>query len=149
MSKDGPDDLQFKRGRGRPAEESIRLTRAARQRLDALAAENADAIFQAILGAAMDGDMGAARLLADRIWPSRKGTPVTFTAPRIQTATDIPAAYEWLLSEVGAGVLTPDEGDRIGSLIERRAKAFESVELQAEVASLREQLDAILGPRAA
>ena len=133
---------------GRPRKDSIRLTRAARERLDTLASENADAIFQAILGAALAGDMTAARLLADRIWPQRKGSVVNFTAPVIAKAEDIAPAYAWLLSEVAEGHLTPEEAGVIDAMIERRGRAFEMIELAREVDELKQQLAAVLGPRA-
>src|SRR5215203_4612676 len=62
------------RGRGRPKDETVTLTKAARARFDKLAAESIDAVFQAVLTAAtQDGDMAAAKLLIDRIIPSRRG----------------------------------------------------------------------------
>ena len=73
---------------GRPPLESVKLTKAARMRLDTLAAENADTIFEAILGAALGGDMSAARILADRIWPSRRGAVMTFNPPVIKAPED-------------------------------------------------------------
>src|SRR4051812_46186467 len=45
-------------------------------RFDTLAAESIEAVFQAVLAAAtQDGDMAAAKLLIDRIIPSRRGAP--------------------------------------------------------------------------
>src|SRR3954465_4791072 len=49
------------RGRGRPKAETIALTKAARARFDALAAESIEAGFQAVLTAATQG------LLVDRV----------------------------------------------------------------------------------
>lgn len=143
-------DTSHKNPGGRPKLESIKITREARQRLDTLAAENADALFQAILASALDGDMSAARILADRIWPSRRGAPVTFTPPVIRSAEDLPPAYAWLMSEVAGGRLTPEEGGLIDSMIERRAKAFEVITLAQEVEELKVQLaDLFAGRKAA
>src|SRR4051794_29997018 len=62
------------RGRGRPKAETIALTKAARARFDALAAESIEAVFQAMLTAAtQDGDMAAAKLLIDRHPVSPRG----------------------------------------------------------------------------
>ena len=67
------------RGRGRPRTEAIALTKAARARFDTLAAGSIEAVFQAVLAAAtQDGDMAAAKLLIDRVIPSRRGAPVSF-----------------------------------------------------------------------
>src|SRR6186997_362920 len=67
------------RGRGCPKDETITLTKAARARFDTLAAGSIEAVFQAVLAAAtQDGDMAAAKLLIDRVIPSRRGAPVSF-----------------------------------------------------------------------
>ena len=56
------------RGRGRPKDETVTLTKAARARFDTLAAGSIEAVFQAVLTAAtQDGDMAAAKLLIDRV----------------------------------------------------------------------------------
>ena len=48
--------------------------KAARAHFDALAAESIEAVFQAVPTAATeDGDMTAAKLLIDRVIPSRRG----------------------------------------------------------------------------
>jgi hypothetical protein len=133
-------DTSPKNQGGRPKLESIKITREARQKLDTLAADNAEAIFQAILAAALEGDMSAARILADRVWPSRRGAPITFTAPVIRKPDDLPLAYEWLMAEVASGRLTPDEGSMIDSMIERRGKAFEVVTIAQEIEELKAQL---------
>lgn len=135
---------------GRPKLESIKITREARQRLDRLAAENADELFRAILASALDGDMSAARILADRIWPSRRGYPIIFSPPKISGPADIAPAYAWLLGEVSEGRLTPDEGGIIDAMIERRGKAFELITLAHEVEELKSQLaDLFAGRKAA
>src|SRR3954468_6783365 len=66
-------------GGARRKADYIALTKAARARFDVLAAESIEAVFQAVLTAAtQDGDMAAARLLVDRVIPSRRGAPVSF-----------------------------------------------------------------------
>jgi len=146
VSGDTSQDKPKNKG-GRPREESIKLSREARRRLDTLAAENADRIFDAILGAALGGCMQAARMLADRIWPSRRGAPITFTPPVILSPADVPTAYAWLLNEVATGVLSPEEGGLIDAMIERRAKAFEVITMAAEIEDLRAQLHALTNIR--
>ena len=77
------------RRRGRPKDETITLTKAARARFDTLAAESIEAVFQAMLTAAtQDGDMAAAKLLIDRVIPSRRGAPVSFHIGPLKTPED-------------------------------------------------------------
>src|SRR6188768_1110397 len=131
---------------GRPKIDSITLTKAARARFDTLAAESIEAVFQAVLTAAtQDGDMAAAKLLIDRIIPSRRGAPVSFHIRPLKTPEDCALAYADLLDDVGAGRLTPDEAQTISAIVAKRAELFASVELATEIEALKEQLAAVLG----
>ena len=115
---------------GRPKAETIALTKAARARFDTLAAESIEAVFQAVLTAAtQDGDMAAAKLLIDRVIPSRRGAPVSFHIRPLKTPEDCALAYADLLDDVGAGRLTPDEAQTISAIVAKRAELFPSVEL--------------------
>src|SRR4051794_33543889 len=79
---------------GRPKVDSITLTKSARARFDTLAAESIEAVFQAVLtAAAQDGDMAAAKLLIDRVIPSRRGAPVSFHIRPLTTPHDCALPY--------------------------------------------------------
>ena len=134
------------RGRGRPKAETIALTKAARARFDTLAAGSIDVVFQAVLTAAtQDGDMAAAKLLIDRVIPSRRGAPVSFHIRPLKTPEDCALAYADLLDDVGAGRLTPDEAQTISSIVAKRTELFPSIELAAEIDALKAQLAAVVG----
>ena len=45
-----------------------------------------------------------------------------------------------LLEAIGRGELTPEEGNMIGALIERRANLFHTVEVQVELEALKERI---------
>src|SRR3954454_6593028 len=140
-----PDVSTQPRGRGRPKAESIALTKAARARFDALAAESIEAVFQAVLTAAtQDGDMAAARLLVDRVIPSRRGAPVSFHIRPLKTPEDCALAYADLLDNVGAGRLTPEEAQTISAIVAKRAELFPSIELAAEIEALKAQLASVV-----
>src|SRR5215213_5558934 len=134
------------RRRGRPKDETITLAKAARARFDTLAAESIEAVFQAMLTAAtQDGDMAAAKLLIDRVIPSRRGAPVSFHIRPLKTPEDCALAYADLLDDVGAGRLTPEEAQTISSIVAKRAELFPSIELATEIEALKAQLAAVLG----
>ena len=77
VQRDAPARSQ-EHGGARRRGDYIALTKAARARFDTLAAESIEAVFQAVLTAAtQDGDMAAAKLLIDRVIPSRRGAPVS------------------------------------------------------------------------
>src|SRR5215204_1717439 len=133
-------------GGARRKPDYLPLTKAARARFDTLAAESIEAVFQAVLTAArQDGDMAAAKLLIDRVIPSRRGAPVSFHIRPLKTPEDCAFAYADLLDDVGAGRLTPDEAQTISAIVAKRAELFPSVELAAEIEALKSQLAAIVG----
>ena len=102
--------------------------------------------FQAVLTAAtQDGDMAAAKLLIDRVIPSRRGAPVSFHIRPLKTPEDCALAYADLLDDVGAGRLTPEEAQTISAIVAKRAELFPSIELAAEIEALKAQLAAVLG----
>jgi hypothetical protein len=49
--------------------------------LDVLAENEAAEVFRVIVDAAKAGDMAAAKIFADRVWPVRKGRPIRFDLP--------------------------------------------------------------------
>ena len=103
-------------------------------------------MFQAVLTAAtQDGDMAAAKLLIDRVIPSRRGAPVSFHIRPLKTPEDCALAYADLLDDVGAGRLTPEEAQTISSIVAKRAELFPSIELASEIEALKAQLAAIVG----
>ena len=89
--------------------------------------------------------MAAAKLLIDRIIPSRRGAPVSFHIRPLKTPKDCALAYADLLDNVGAGRLTPDEAQTISTIVAKRAELFASVELAAEIEALKAQLAAVVG----
>src|SRR4051794_10251073 len=131
---------------GRPKAETIALTKAARARFDTLAAESIEAVFQAVLTAAtQDGDMAAAKLLIDRVIPSRRGAPVSFHIRPLKTPEDCAFAYADLLDDVGAGRLTPEEAQTISAIVAKRAELFPSIELATEIEALKVKLADLVG----
>src|SRR5215208_4044474 len=111
-----------------------------------LAAESIDAVFRAVLRAAtQDGDMAAAKLLIDRVIPSRRGAPVSFHIRPLKTPEDCALAYTDLLDDVAAGRLTPEEANTISAIISKRAELFPSIELAAEIEALKAQLTGVVG----
>jgi hypothetical protein len=129
---------------GRPNSDTVRLTRAARERFDRQLAEGIDDIFKALFEAATkDKDTAALGLLVNRAVPVRRGAVVAFQHRSLHTPQDCAAAFDDILAAVGRGELTPDEGNALGALVERRVGLFHTVELQDEIAALRGQIFAL------
>ncbi len=104
--------------------------------LDKIGEEAAQGLLQTVINKAMDGDMMAARILLDRVWPARKGRPVTFTMPPTETAADVVRALARLLEAVSSGLMTPEEGQALAILIESQRKAIETGELDARITEI-------------
>jgi hypothetical protein len=70
--------------------------------------------------------MAAAKLLMDRVIPSRRGAPVSFHIRPLKTPEDCALAYADLLDDVGSGRLTPEEAQTISAIVGKRAELFPS-----------------------
>ena len=89
--------------------------------------------------------MAAAKLIIDRVIPSRRGAPVSFHIRPLTTPEDCSLAYADLLDDIGAGRLTPDEAQTISAIVAKRAELFPPIELAAEIEALKVQLAVALG----
>ena len=65
--------------------------------------DDAENIVNAVLTAAREGDMTAARIVLDRILPARRDNTVNFTLPKIKRPADAVAASSALLAAVAGG----------------------------------------------
>ena len=104
--------------------------------LDKMAEADAADVLRAVLDRARAGDMAAAGMVLARLWPPRKGRPVSFDLPVISSSSDVTAALGTLIAAVGRGELTPDEAAAVGTLVETQRKAIELAELEARIAKL-------------
>jgi hypothetical protein len=105
-----------------------------------MAEADAANVLHAVLGRAIKGDMGAASMVLARVWPARKGRPVSFDLPPLTKAADLVLVLGSVLKAVGTGVLTPEEGQAVGALLEMQRKAIELSGLEARVTALEGKL---------
>jgi hypothetical protein len=122
-------------GPGRPEGSRNKATIA----LDKIADGAGKAILKKMVEAAKGGDMRAADLVLARIWPVRKGRPIALALPAIQSASDVVAAVGAVADAVGAGEITPDEGQAVASILEAKRKAIETVDLEARLSALEQE----------
>lgn len=101
-----------------------------------LMADDAGEVVKAVVRAAKTGDMTAARLVLERILPVRKGRPIEFELPPINTAEDVAAALAAVAGLMAQGTLSPDEAAIVAGVIETRRKAIETGELASRIAAL-------------
>jgi hypothetical protein len=100
--------------------------------------DDAAAVVTAVLEAAKAGDITAARIILDRVVPARKGRPIKFTLPALETASEIVRGLGAIIEAVADGTLTPDEGAAVANLMEIKRKAVETVEIERRVAALEQ-----------
>lgn len=107
--------------------------------LDKLAEGDGEEILRKTLKDAKGGDANARKLVLDRIWPVRKGRPVSLDLPAIVAAADVVAALGLVAEAVGAGNITPDEGAAVANVLEIKRKAIETAELEARITALEKE----------
>ena len=130
-------DGTFRKGQsGNPEGRTAGSRNKATVLLDKLAEADGEEILRATLNDAKAGDVNARKLVLDRIWPVRKGRPVSLNLPSIATGADVVAALGLVAEAVGAGELTPEEGASVASVLEIKRKAIETAELDARITAL-------------
>jgi hypothetical protein len=122
-------------GQGRPSGSRNRATLA----LEALIEGQGEAVVNAMITAAVAGDIAAGRALLDRLVPPRKDRPVRFTLPPLTSAADGPAALAAITAAAADGTLAPAEASDLAALVERFVRAVEVTELETRLRALEER----------
>jgi hypothetical protein len=122
---------------GRPAGSRNRATIA----LEALIDGQGEAVINAMIEAAVGGDVSAGRALLDRLVPARRDRPVLFALPPLTSATDAPKAMAAIVQAVANGNLTASEASDLAALVEKFVKAIEASELAVRLSAIEKQLE--------
>jgi hypothetical protein len=145
--QDASSNVPKKRGRpfekgsvpnpnGRPAGSRNKATIA----LEKLMEEGAEKIVQAVMNAAAEGDMTAAKLVLERIVPVRKGRVVNVTLPIVKTAADVVEAIGATVQAMADGEVTPEEASMVAGVLEAKRRAIETADLAEMVERLRQHV---------
>ncbi len=121
---------------GNPAGKPRGARHRAVQALDVLGRNASEEIVLAVIQQAKSGDMRAAELVLRRIWPERKGAPITLDLPAIRTAADCVTAMGIITEAAADGTLSPDEAEGLSKLIDGQRRAIETAELAERIAAL-------------
>ena len=124
-------------GPGRPAGSRNRAS----VMLDRMADDDAKAILQSQIEKAKEGDGKAAEMILARVWPVRRGRPLTLAKPlpAITTAGDIVAALGAVATLVGEGQLTAEEAAALAAIFETKRRAIETVAIEARLTALEQE----------
>lgn len=81
--------------------------------LEAAARSRALPLLLKIIEAAEQGDMMAAKIVMDRVWPKPRTAPITLELPKTETPADVRAAMLEIIQRVARGEVTSDDGAAI------------------------------------
>jgi hypothetical protein len=105
--------------------------------LDAMGQENAEALVRKAVELALEnGDIRAIEILLRRVWPERKGRPLQFKLPAMETASDLVKAAAAISNAMSFGIITPDEAAIASTVVEIHRKTLETHEFAARLAAV-------------
>ncbi len=131
---------RFKPGQsGNPAGKPRGTRNHVLEALDRIGNEAAQDVLRQAVQAARGGDQRAAEMILSRVWPVRKGRPISLDLPAIQSPADIASAVSIVVAGVAEGRVTPDEGHTIASLLDLQRRAVETADLDARIAALEKR----------
>ncbi|WP_340250884.1 DUF5681 domain-containing protein [Sulfitobacter pontiacus] len=119
---------------GRPRGARHKVTEAVQALLDG----QTEALTQAAIDKALEGDVTALRLCLDRIAPPRKDAPVSFDLPEIETMEDAAGAARAILRAVADGEVTPLEAASVMAVVEQFRRTLETTEIDRRLTALEE-----------
>ena len=132
---------QFKKGQsGNPKGRTKGTRHGAIVALEAIGKPHAEQLVLKAIELALKGDTVAIKILLDRLWPVRKGVPMTVDLPEIRHAGDLVSAMRALVARVGDGTITPEEGSAMASLLEAQRRAIETAQLEERLAVIEGRL---------
>lgn len=122
---------------GKPAGARNRTTLAVQELLSG----EAERLTRKCVELALKGDSTALRLCMERLAPPPKDRPVDFPIPPATTAREINMALAKVAEAVGAGTLTPGEGNSLAALLEVHRRGIESADLEDRIERLEKESD--------
>jgi hypothetical protein len=132
----------FTKGRsGNPRGRPVGARHRAIVALDRIGEDAASDILTVVVAAARGGDIRAAEILLRRVWPERKGRPISIDLPTMKDAITVQDALARVVSATANGALMPDEGEALANLLDRHRAAIETLELDARLRALEARVE--------
>lgn len=102
--------------------------------LEKIAKENAVGLVRSVIAAAMAGDMIAAKIIIDRLWPRPRTAPIAVDLPSVGTPAEIREAMAAALKQTFDGQISTDDGQAIMAMLKAKldAHSIRTVEGTAE-----------------
>ncbi len=140
---DGRFKAGWKGGPGNPHVRRLAYLQAAVH--DAIDPRVLHGIVRKLAVRALEGDVGAAKVVLERVCgkPRTEQPEYAFELPPIETAADLPAAFQRVAQGAASGEIPIDDAARFAGVLELARRAIETSALADRVA----QLEAHLGDR--
>lgn len=104
--------------------------------LDQAGEDAAPRLLATLIKAGMAGDVAAAKLVMDRIWPAQKSRPVALDLPAITDAGSLLAAMSRIIEATARGEISPDEAQGFAAIVESTRKTIETAEIERRISEL-------------
>ena len=131
-----PKKLFVKGQSGNPKGKPRGVRHATTQISYALMEGNLEAVLATVIERAKSGDMTACRMIVDKVLPNTKDRPIALDLPSINDLRGVGRAQAEILQAVATGDITPNEGEKIASIIEARRRSIETIDLEARISRL-------------
>jgi hypothetical protein len=133
---------RFEKGQsGNPAGRAKGSRNKATIALQTLLDEEGEQITRKAIELAKAGDSAALRLVIDRLIPPVRERRLSLDLPKIETPAGLVEAIGVVLDAVGAGQITPSEGQVLAGLLEAQRKNMETLELEARIAAVEQSIE--------
>jgi hypothetical protein len=131
-----PKQLFVKGQSGNPKGKPKGVRHTATQITYALMEGNLQEVLETVIERAKNGDMAACRMILDKVLPNTKDRPVTINLPPINDLNGVGFAQAEILQAVATGDITPNEGEKIASIVEARRRSIETIDLESRISQL-------------
>ena len=131
-----PKQLFIKGQSGNPKGKPKGVRHMATQISYALLDGNLQEVLKTVVERAKNGDMAACRMILDKVLPNTKDRTIALDLPDVDDLDGVGLAQTKILTAVAAGDITPNEGERVASIVEARRRSLETIDLEARISSL-------------
>lgn len=133
-------DTKFQKGnhfgKGRPEGSKSKAQLA----IEDIGLEAGEQIMAKTVNLALKGDLGAIKLVLDRIYPPRKGARIKLQIPKIENLKDLLVAHERIMMLMSEGILSCQETEEISKVFDHHGKMVQLIDFDHRLTALEEQL---------
>ena len=93
-----------------------------------------------VIDLALDGDIHALRLCLERLVPPRKDRAIDLPLPPLEDINQISSAISTIMQAVGAGQITPTEGETLAHIVASQCDVITTKDLYRRVEALEQAI---------